>query len=147
MRKNTYWLIFVLRKGHAFAMNEANGRKWENAPQLNYDAQGWGGGGPSSEINSAFRGVNVTHHQRPREAKKKWFCCQDLVWYGGVGEPSWLQAAVCTSLNSTDREKRQTNTHREYTEQTQACTQRYTKRHTGAELLFTSPACTENHTY
>lgn len=28
MRENTYWLIIVLRKGHAFEMNEANEEGW-----------------------------------------------------------------------------------------------------------------------
>lgn len=47
MRENTYWLIIVLRKGHAFEMNETNGGpggRWENAQQLNYDAAGGGAG-------------------------------------------------------------------------------------------------------
>lgn len=39
MGENTYWLIIVRRKGHAFEMNEADDEaKWESAQQLNYDA-------------------------------------------------------------------------------------------------------------
>lgn len=68
-------MIIVLRKGHAFEMNEANergeGGEWENAQQLNYDAAGGGVREASSGISSTFRGVIVTHHQRCVEEKEK----------------------------------------------------------------------------
>lgn len=43
----------------------------ENAQQLNYDAAGGGAGEASGGINSTFRGVNMTHHQRRTEEKEK----------------------------------------------------------------------------
>lgn len=43
----------------------------ENARQLNYDAAGGGVGEASRGINSTFREVNVTHHQRYIEEKEK----------------------------------------------------------------------------
>lgn len=97
--KNTCWWIIVLRKGHAFEMNEA---KW-----------GWGGGGleerlaiklwaawggardASGGIKSAFRQVNVTCHQR--------FMEENAVRGAGAvwreeGRASWFQAAVVPHL-------------------------------------------------
>lgn len=76
MRENTYWLIIVLRKGHTFEMNEANeGRKWENAQQLDYDAAGGRAGEASSGINSTFREITWPIIKGTWEEKKKWFCC------------------------------------------------------------------------
>lgn len=43
----------------------------ENAQQLNYDAAGGGAVEASRGINSTFRGVNMTHHQRRTEEKEK----------------------------------------------------------------------------
>lgn len=139
MRENTYWLIIVLRKGHAFKINETNGwGEWQNAQQLNYDAAGGGDGEASSGINSTFRGVNVRHHQRRVEEKEKWFCCQrSRCGVEGEWEGIMTPGCCCTSLNSTDRENRQTNTHTEHGEQTKPCTQRYTEERTGPYLLFT----------
>lgn len=41
------------------------------AQQLNYDTAGGGAGEASSGINSAFRGVNVTYHQKACGRKGK----------------------------------------------------------------------------
>lgn len=63
MRENTYWLIIVLKKGHAFEMNETNTEWIGECPAIKQHTEEGGAGEASSEVKSTWRLVNVTHQR------------------------------------------------------------------------------------
>jgi len=78
-------LIIVLRKGHAFEMNEANKVGWEVRVLLTNLIKVMRGRVVEealTRVNSGFKGLNMTYHQRHVEWRKyyilsdEWVCSE-----------------------------------------------------------------------